>query len=80
LQRAEKVTLASLPPGAQGIVRSVEAGGMPRRRLLDLGLVPGTVVEAIGKSPAGDPVAYRIRGAVIALRREEGRMVFIQRL
>jgi ferrous iron transport protein A len=53
---------------------------MPRRRLLDLGLIPGTVVEAIGKSPAGDPVAYRIRGAVIALRREEGRRVFIQQL
>ena len=37
-------------------------------RLLDLGLIPGTRVVCQGHSPAGDPAAYLIRGAVIALR------------
>ncbi|NMB40350.1 MAG: ferrous iron transport protein A [Firmicutes bacterium] len=70
-------TLSRLLPGRCGIVKSLESEGPDRRRLLDLGLVPGTVVEAIRKSPAGDPVAYQIRGAVIALRREQGDKIFL---
>ena len=42
-----------------------------RRRLQDIGLIEGTVVECVGKSPLGDPCAYVIRGAVIALRSED---------
>lgn len=45
--------------------------GQERRRLLDLGFVPGTLVEVEMVSPAGDPTAYRVRGAVIALRCEQ---------
>lgn len=41
-----------------------------RRRLIDLGLTPDSTVECVGKSPSGDPRAFLIRGAVIALRRE----------
>jgi ferrous iron transport protein A len=39
--------------------------------MLDLGMVPGTLVEVVRRSPLGDPVAYQIRGAVIALRKDE---------
>jgi len=53
--------------------------GPQRRRLLDLGLVPGTEVEAELVSPGGDPVAYRIRGALIALRRDQSRWIQIDR-
>ena len=42
--------------------------GPERRRMLDLGLIPGTEVTAEMRSPSGDPTGYRIRGAVIALR------------
>jgi ferrous iron transport protein A len=70
MEKAEGLTLADLPPGTQAKVLNLAAEGALRRRLLDLGLVPGTVVTAIGKSPAGDPAAYRIRGAVMALRAE----------
>ncbi len=38
------------------------------RRLADLGLIPGTKVTCLCRSPAGDPKAYLFRGAVIALR------------
>ena len=58
--------------------RFVGRGVLTRNRLLDLGLVPSTVVEAIRKSPAGDPVAYKIRGAVIALRSEESRHITVR--
>ena len=45
-----------------------EAESAMRRRLFDLGLVPGTAVTCTAVSPAGDPAAYLIRGAVIAIR------------
>lgn len=41
-----------------------------RRRLIDIGLTPKSVVECVEKSPLGDPKAFLIRGAVIALRKE----------
>ena len=53
------------------------AGSM-RQRLLDIGLTPDTVVECVGKSPAGDPKAFLIRGAVIAIRSEDCRGILIK--
>ncbi len=53
---------------------------MTRRRMLDLGLIIDTVVEALLKSPAGDPVAYDIRGAVIALRSEDAGKIIVDQL
>ncbi|MCC7002717.1 MAG: metal-dependent transcriptional regulator [Gemmatimonadaceae bacterium] len=50
---------------------SRECRGAQRRRLLDLGVVPGTVITAEMRSAGGDPMAYRIRGALIALRRQQ---------
>jgi DtxR family transcriptional regulator, Mn-dependent transcriptional regulator len=54
--------------------------GMERRRLLDLGVIPGTIVRAEFASPSGDPVAYRIRGALIALREDQARLIDIERI
>ena len=51
--------------------------GSMRRRLQDIGLIEGTKVECVQKSPAGDPVAYLIRGAVIALRAEDSAGVLV---
>jgi len=70
--------LSSLPVGHKGRVISVDATGITRRRLLDLGLVPGTIVEAVRRSPLGDPTAFNIRGALIALRSEEASKVVVQ--
>jgi DtxR family Mn-dependent transcriptional regulator len=53
--------------------------GAERRRLLDLGIVPGTIVRAEMISPGGDPIAYRVRGALIALRREQSDLIRIVR-
>lgn len=64
----EQTSLDQLFPGSQALVKDVAAQGTMRRRLQDLGFVPGAQVECLGKSPLGDPRAYRIRGAVVALR------------
>jgi len=76
------MTLAALKPGRQGVVvrLSPQCRGPERRRFLDLGILPGTVITAEMVSPGGDPTAYRIRGALIALRREQARLIFVQPL
>jgi DtxR family Mn-dependent transcriptional regulator len=72
-------TLASLRPGEAGQVLQLAPScrGLQRRRLLDLGFVPGTGVAAELASAAGDPIAYRVRGALVALRRDQARLVQI---
>lgn len=47
---------------------------------LDIGLVEGTDVSCLQKSPAGDPVAYLIRGAVIAIRSEDSSQIVVEGL
>lgn len=64
-------TLADMLPGDTATVKEIITEGDMRRRLLDIGLTPGTRVECIGKSPGGDPKAFLIRGAVIAIRNED---------
>ena len=69
------ITLDALRVGQWGQVAEVLTEPAMRRRLLDLGLVPGTAVSCTAVSPAGDPAAYLIRGAVIALRSRDARGV-----
>lgn len=64
-------TLADMLPRDTATVKEITTEGDMRRRLLDIGLTPGTRVECIGKSPGGDPKAFLIRGAVIAIRNED---------
>ena len=68
--------LTGLREGECARVIFLRSTGSMKRRLQDLGLVPGTLVQCIHKSPYGDPVAYGIRGAVIALRSDDARGVF----
>lgn len=70
-------TLKDLKQGQIAKVIKLMSDGSIRRRLLDIGLIEGTEVECLQKSPAGDPVAYLIRGAVIALRSEDSSNILI---
>ena len=70
--------LSQLAPGARALVLDIESADGIRRRLQDLGLVSGTEVTCIQKSPLGDPVAFLIRGALIALRSEDSSCVSVQ--
>ena len=76
-----QATLAQLRPGEIGRVTGISKAcrAYQRRRLMDLGIIPGTMITAELRSAAGDPVAYRIRGAVIALRKEQSSLVYIAR-
>jgi len=70
-------SLKDLKQGQKAKVKSILSTGSIRRRLQDIGLIEGTDVECLQKSPAGDPVAYLIRGAVIALRSEDSSNVLV---
>lgn len=70
-------TLDRLPIGRAATVSALSFTGIKRRRMLDLGFVPGAAVFALQESPWGDPVAYAVRGAVIALRREDAKYISI---
>lgn len=73
-----KTTLADLPVGQRARVTALCTKGSIRRRLLDIGLIENTQVECLGRSPAGDPSAYLIRGAVIALRKEDSKTILTE--
>ena len=71
--------MSALQPGEAAQVTGISAlcRGLERRRLLDLGIVPGTFVEAELRSPSGDPTAYRVRGGLLALRREQADLIHV---
>ena len=71
LREEEKAAVVRLSPLCRGLERN---------RLLDLGMVPGTVLTVDLVSPSGNPTAYRVRGASIALRREQAERVLIRKV
>ena len=60
-------SLARLRTGEMAELVRLEQGCGMRRRLLDMGLTPGARIECVGVSPGGDPRAFLVRGAVLAL-------------
>lgn len=63
--------------GQKAQIKGLSATGDMQRRLLDIGLTENTAVECVGRSPLGDPTAFLIRGAVIALRQEDCKNILI---
>lgn len=72
-----KVSLNRLKAGQSARVESIAARGSMRRRLQDIGLISGARVTCLGSSPFGDPSAFLIRGAAIALREEDSRNILV---
>ena len=70
--------LCDIAPGQGACVCGLATQGRMRRRLLELGLVDGTIVECLGRSPWGDPSAFLIRGTVIALRKADCAGILVQ--
>jgi DtxR family Mn-dependent transcriptional regulator len=80
IARPDHLRLTALRPGEIARVSALDKGlqGLSRRRLLDLGLTPGVEVTAEMSGAFRDPVAYRVRGSLIALRNEQARHVMIE--
>ena len=69
--------LSEMPIGTVGTVIENGLTGLTKRRLMDLGFIPGSKIEVLRKIPAGDPTAYYVRGTIIALRNNEASHISI---
>lgn len=71
-------SLTSLKEGQSAAVKRLDIEGSMRRRLMDIGLIEGSEIVCLHRSPCGNPIAYLIRGAVIALRNEDSDRILIE--
>jgi len=76
----KSLPLCDFEVGSTVQIFELTSTGLPRRRMLDLGLVPGTTIEILRKIALGDPIAYGIRGAMIALRKEESKQILVKKI
>ena len=72
------MTLKNLPVGKSGIITAVGGEGLLRCRLLDMGLIPRTVVTVQKIAPMGDPMEIRLRGYELTIRMEDADKIEIQ--
>ncbi len=71
------MTLADIPLGRPATVRAVDGGRAFRRRLLEMGLVPGTEVQIVTVAPFGDPLQITVRGGQWSIRRAEAKQITV---
>ncbi len=72
--------LSSLQPGEKAQIKGISPAcrGQQRRRLMDLGIVPGADIEYAFRSAGGDPVAYLVMGALVGIRKSQSEYIFIE--
>jgi len=69
--------LDQLAAGERGVISDIDCDPSVARRLMELGLVPGTEIEMIRRAPLGDPLEVSVRGAHLSLRRSEARHIHV---
>jgi Fe2+ transport system protein FeoA len=72
-------SLAEIPLGRTATVTNVEGPRAFRRRLLEMGLVPGTEVRVVTIAPLGDPLRIEVRGGQWSIRKREAAQILVQR-
>ena len=70
-------TLKEVSLNQEVIIKKINCSGNIKRRILDLGMIEGTKIKPVLKSPLGDPTAYEVRGSLISLREEESKSIEI---
>ena len=69
------ITLHALPPGSCATIVRVGGAGALRRRCAEMGLVRGELIRTERVAPLGDPIAYRVKGYTLSLRREDAALI-----
>ena len=73
------MTLNELNVGERAIVKNISEASSMRQRFIDIGIISGTKIECVLISPGKNPKAYMIKGAVIAIRNEDAKYIYIER-
>ena len=71
------MTLKNLNAGDVAKVLKITASGSDRQRFYDMGIIPSTEAECVLRHKRGEIAAYKIRGAIIALRFEDSEKIII---
>ncbi len=71
-------TLTELELGQNAVITKVTGNGAIRRRMIDMGIVPGMEVRMERYAPLGDPIEIKLKGCHISLRKEEAENVLIE--
>jgi ferrous iron transport protein A len=71
-------SLAELPLGTPARVHAVDGPRAFRRRLLEMGLVPGTQIRVVTIAPLGDPLRIEVRGGQWSIRKAEARQIEVE--
>ena len=69
------IPLSDIKKGEKFVIEKMKTKGEIRQRFFDLGFVEGTKIKCLRVSPFGDPKAYLVRGAVIAIREEDAKTI-----
>ncbi|MBP1765315.1 MAG: FeoA family protein [Firmicutes bacterium] len=72
-----KKTLDSLLPGETGVINRVTGIGPVKRRIVDMGLVAGTLVRVQKYAPLGDPMEIKVKNFNLSLRKAEASLIEI---
>ena len=72
------MTLDELKINENAVITAVRGDGTARRRLIDMGLLPGTTVSVCKYAPTGDPMEIKIRSYLLTLRRSHARMIEVK--
>ncbi|NLB53166.1 MAG: ferrous iron transport protein A [Syntrophomonadaceae bacterium] len=75
-----KKLLTDLNPGENARVTKVKGGGAIRRRLIDMGIIPGTEIKMERYAPMGDPIEIKLTGCHLSLRKEEAATIEIEEI
>jgi len=76
--KVKQVTLDTLRVGERGVVVHVGSKGPVRRRMMDMGMVPGSKVRVRRVAPLGDPIEFEIKGYSLSLRKSEAKAIQVQ--
>lgn len=74
----QQVPLNTLKVGQRGIVVHVGSKGPVKRRMMDMGLVPGSEVSALRVAPLGDPIEFTVKGYSLSLRKTEAQEIKVE--
>ena len=72
------MTLDKRPTGQSGVFAAVGGEGALRCRLLDMGLIPGTMVTVRKTAPMGDPIELWLRGYALTLRKADAERIELE--
>lgn len=71
-------TLDQLKPGQTGVVSKVQGYGPVKRRIIDMGVVAGTLIHVLKYAPLGDPIEIKLKGFNLSLRKNEAALIELE--